>query len=302
MRLLSITRFTFQEVLRRRLFLAVVLLSMLLLVAYALLLRAVVASYIPQMASEGFSVQLALLAGGMFISVPSIWLVYLLSGILAIFLTAGMVSSETEAGTFSIIVSKPLQRYEIIAGKWLGYVLILGGYLALLYLSFLGIIYWVTGYWPDQAWSALGALEMAVLVLLGLTTLGSALFPTLVNGAIMLILFISAPLTNFISTFVQIITTTSQTGTLAPPSETVQNLIAVTNLIIPTDALWHQAAAYLVPVDALNLLATQSFSASTFNIPLINPQDMTSALFIWIICYCLVLPTLAMWRFSRRDL
>ena len=300
MGMILITRFTFLEALRRRLFLAVVLLSLLLLIAYTFLLHLLIVSSTPMDAVDNYSAQLARLAGGMFVSIPSIWMVYLLSGVLVIFLTAGMISSEVEAGTFAIIVPKPLARYAIVLGKWLGYALLLGGYLALLYFSFLGIIYWQTGYWPEQAWSALGSLEMAMLVLLGLTTLGSTLFPTLVNGAIMLILFICAPLTNFISTFLQITTATG--GSLPAPSVAIQNIIAVTNLIIPSDALWHQASLSLLPLDVLNLLGTQSFSTQSFDIPLLNPQAITSALAVWIVCYCLALPALAVWRFSRRDL
>jgi ABC-type transport system involved in multi-copper enzyme maturation permease subunit len=295
------TRFTFLEVLRRRIFLAIVVLSLLLLAAYALLLNTIVANSIPQMVASGYSAQLVMLASGLFISVPSIWMVYLLSGVLVIFLAAGMISSEIEAGTFSIIVPKPLRRYEIVLGKWLGYALLLGGYLALLYISFLGIIFWLTGYWPEQAWSALGSLELSMLTLLGLTSLGSTLFPTLVNGAIVLFLFISAPLTDFISTFFQLTTSTSL-GSLSTPNEAVQNVITVTNLIIPSDALWHQASFSLLPLDALNLLGTQSFSVKIFDVPLLNPQAMTSALTVWVVCYCLLLPVLAMWRFSRRDL
>jgi ABC-type transport system involved in multi-copper enzyme maturation permease subunit len=301
MGVLLITRFTFLEALRRRLFLAVLSLSLLLLILFTLFLHVLIASSTSQSSASDFTTQFLLLASGMFISIPSIWMVYLLSGIMVIFLTAGMISSEIEAGTFAIIVPKPLHRFEIVLGKWLGYALLLGGYLAFLYFAFLGIIYWLTGYWPEQPWSALGALELSVLALLGLTTLGSTLFPTLVNGAIMLILFISAPLTNFISTFLQL-TATSRVAALPPPSDAVQNIITVTNLILPADALWHQASYSLLPLDVLNLLGTQNISAQAFNIPLLNPQAMTGALFLWIICYCLVTPVLAMWRFSRRNL
>ncbi|HEX7734424.1 MAG TPA: ABC transporter permease subunit [Ktedonobacteraceae bacterium] len=301
MGILLITRFTLLEALRRRLFLAVLSLSLLLLILYALFLHVLIANSNQPGSGNTFSAQFATLAAGMFISIPSIWMVYLLGGVMVIFLAAGMISSEVEAGTFAIIVPKPLRRFEIVLGKWLGYALILGGYLAFLYFAFLGVISWLTSYWPEHPWNALGTLELSVLALLGLTTLGSTLFPTLVNGAIMLILFISAPLTNFISTFLQL-TSTSRIATLPPPSDTVQNIITVTNLILPSDALWHQTSYSLLPLDVLNLLGTQGFSAQSFNIPLLNPQAMTGSLFLWIICYCLAMPALATWRFSRRDL
>ncbi|HEY0752819.1 MAG TPA: ABC transporter permease subunit [Ktedonobacteraceae bacterium] len=302
MGIVLITRFTLLEALRRKLFLAIVTLSLLLLTVYAFLLHALIGGLVSQQAPDGFSAQFVLLAGGIFISVPSIWVVYLLSGILVIFLAAGMISSELEAGTFAIIVPKPLRRYEVVLGKWLGYALLLGGYLALLYFSFLGIIYWTSSYWPEQPWGALAWLELSTLALLGLTTLGSTLFPTLANGAIALILFISAPLTNFIATFLKI-TEASQLGALpATSNETIQNIIAVTNLILPSDALWHQTSLTLLPLDVLNLLGTQDLSAQAFNLPLINPQAITFPLVLWTVFYCLALPILATWRFSRRDL
>src|SRR5258705_5615998 len=97
---------------------------------------------------------------------------------LTLFVTANMISGEVEAGTFAIIVPKPLTRVEIVAGKWLGYALIVCIYTALMFLSFLGVIYWQTGYWPTGAPYALGMLELGMLALLGITTLGSSLLPT----------------------------------------------------------------------------------------------------------------------------
>src|SRR5438132_1636628 len=77
-----------------------------------------------------------------------IWLVYLLSSLLTIVLTAGMISGEVEAGTFAVIVPKPISRTEIVIGKWLGSALILVVYTALMFFAFLAVIYWKTGYWP----------------------------------------------------------------------------------------------------------------------------------------------------------
>ncbi|HEY7418329.1 MAG TPA: ABC transporter permease subunit [Ktedonobacteraceae bacterium] len=295
-----ITRFTLQEAIRRRLFLAVAVLSILLLIMYAFIVHFVTIQSTKGATLSGENLQLFLLVGGIFISVPSIWMVYLISGILTIFLAVGMISSEIEAGTFAIIVPKPLRRYEIVLGKWAGHVLLLGGYTALLFLAFLGIIYWLTGYWPDEAFSALGLLELAMLTLLGLATLGSTLVSTVVNGAIALILFVSAPLASFISTVLAIMSST-QSVTLTP-SPSLQNIITVINLIIPTDALWHGAAYWLLPTQALNLLPSQDVSTAFFNLPLINAEQMSTPLLIWVALYIIVLPALAVWRFQKRDL
>src|SRR5436853_4686737 len=149
MPLLLITRFTLQEALRRKLFLAVIILSALLLIAFIILLS--IAINLLQSNNSGagnggggLSSQLFLLSGGIFFDILMIWLVYLLSSLLTIVLTANMISGEIEAGTFAVIVPKPISRAEIVIGKWLGYALIIIFYTALMFFAFLTIIYWKT--------------------------------------------------------------------------------------------------------------------------------------------------------------
>jgi ABC-type transport system involved in multi-copper enzyme maturation permease subunit len=291
MGLLLITRFTLLEAIRRRLFLAVVILSILILAAFTILLSIVINVSLGSNGS-GTDTQLYLLGGGVVITVLAIWMVYLLSSTLTIVFTANMISGEVEAGTFAIIVPKPLTRVEIVAGKWLGYALIVCVYTALMFLSFLAVIYWKTGYWPIGALYALGMLELGMLALLGITTLGSALVPTIVNGAIALMLFIGAPTASIVQFVVQFLKPTSL--------QTVQNITTVINLIIPTDALWHGASFFLLPPTAD--FVTLGISSQTFNTPFTSGQPVAPALLIWAALYCIALPALAALRFQHRDL
>ena len=291
MGLLLITRFTLLEAIRRRLFLAVIILSILILAAFTILLSIVINVSLGSNGS-GTDTQLYLLGGGVIITVLAIWMVYLLSSTLTIVFTANMISGEVEAGTFAIIVPKPLTRVEIVAGKWLGYALIVCVYTALMFLSFLGVIYWQTGYWPTGAPYALGMLELGMLALLGITTLGSSLVPTIVNGAIALMLFIGAPTASIVQFVVQFLKPTSL--------QTVQNITTVINLIIPTDALWHGASFFLLPPTAD--FVTLGISSQTFNTPFTSGQPVAPALLIWAALYCIALPALAALRFQHRDL
>src|SRR5436190_21740354 len=217
MGLLLITRFTIQEAFHRWLLLAMLLLNILLLAVYALMLNAAYSNELVHAPSQS-NPQLFLLEFDLIISILSVWAAYLLSGAMTIVLSINMTSGEIEAGTFSVIVSKPLHRAEIIFGKWLGYALILCTYTAMLLFTFLGLIYWRTGYWPDNVPSVLGMLELSTLVLLALTTLGTTCVPTLVNGAIAMMLFIGAPL----ASFVELIT--------PDPGETTKNIATTINL------------------------------------------------------------------------
>jgi ABC-type transport system involved in multi-copper enzyme maturation permease subunit len=286
MGILLMARFTLQEAFHRWLLLAMLLLNLLLLGVFALMLNSVYTSEVARSASLA-DPQLNLLKLSFSLSILSAWAVYLLSGALTIVLTVGMTSGEIEAGTFAMTVTKPLRRSDIIFGKWLGYALIVCVYTAMLFFTFLGIIFLQTGYWPQEALPSLGMIELSTLVLLALTTFGSACFPTLVNGAIAIMLFIGAPL----ASFVQLITSN--------PGQTAQNITTTINLIIPTDALWHGASFYLIPsfISQLGL-----GSLADLNTPFTSIQPIAPGIFIWAIIYCIVLPVIGALRFQRRDL
>jgi ABC-type transport system involved in multi-copper enzyme maturation permease subunit len=209
------------------------------------------------------------------------WMAYLLSSLLTIVLTAGMISAEVEAGTFAVIVPKPLSRAEIVLGKWLGYALIVAVYTALLFLSFLAVIYWQSGYWPPQVLKALGTLELETMTLLAITTLGSSL-----------ILFIGAPISSVVQFIVQAISQAQD--------QAMQNIAITINLIVPTDALWHGTSFYLLP--SQNLFAILGVSTRAFNTPFTSAEPLTAAFLVWAVLYSLILPTMAVLRFQRRDL
>src|SRR3989442_9989187 len=119
MGLLLITRFTMLEAIRRRLFLAVVILSILILTAFSILLSIVV-NVSQSSNGNGNDTQLYLLGGGVIITVLAIWMVYLLSSTLTIVFTANMISGEVEAGYFSIIFPQTHNPLENVLRKMFG--------------------------------------------------------------------------------------------------------------------------------------------------------------------------------------
>lgn len=286
MGLLLIMRFTLKEAIRRRIFLAVAVLSILMLAGFTILFSFLLAS---SNTPDYIDAQTFLLGIGAFMTVPTTWLVYLLGSLLTVLLATNMISGELDAGTFVIIVPKPLRRFEIVFGKWLCYALLLGGYTVLLTLAFWAIIYWKTGYWPADAWSSLALLELVVLTLLGVCTLGSTMVPTLVNGAIVLILFIMALISSFMQLIIPFIAPTQTTA--------IQNTATVINLLIPTDALWHGSSFYLTS-GATTLLQL----AHMDNTPFTSNGPIAAGLIVWAVLYCIAMPTLAAWRFQHRDL
>ncbi|GAC1378684.1 MAG: ABC transporter permease subunit [Ktedonobacteraceae bacterium] len=288
MGLLLITHFTLQEALRRRLFLAMLVLGLLLLGLFAFALQKSLEALVHANVSTGPS---SILLLSVALTLPAMWIVYMLSSILTILFTVGMISNEIEAGTLVLIVPKPLRRSEIVIGKWLGNALIVCLYTAALFLAFEGVIYWQTSYIPEQWPSALLTLLVGMLTLLGLTTLGSSLFPTAVNGAVALVLFLAAPIMSIIEAL-QIDT----------PSRALQNIGTLIDLILPVNAYWHGTSFYLTPTAAFFVIQGLSARAYGGNIPFMSPQPLAPAMLIWGILYIIALPAIATLHFSRRDL
>ncbi len=137
-------------------------------------------------------------------------------------------------------------------------------------------------------------LDLVTLALLALTTLGSSLVPTMVNGAIALVLFIGAPIANLVQFIVRVIPSTHV------QSQAMQNVTTIISLIMPTDALWHGVSYYLLPNTATFLML--GLSTDSFNTPFTSAEPIAGALLIWVILYSMVLPSLAAWRFQHRDL
>src|SRR5438045_9390966 len=99
-------------------------------------------------------------------------MIYLLSSTLTIVFTANMISGEVDAGTFAVIVPKPLTRVEIVLGKWLGYALIVCSYTVLMFFSFLVLFSRQTAYCPPPPFFRLVFLDLVSLPLLVSTNLG----------------------------------------------------------------------------------------------------------------------------------
>jgi ABC-type transport system involved in multi-copper enzyme maturation permease subunit len=291
MRALLITGFTLREAIRRRLFLAVAILSVVMVGGFTLLLNAVT-HLIASTPSTTLPSQVQVLSFGIVVTLLVMWMVYVLCSALTIILSVNMISGEIEAGTFTVIVPKPLRRAEIILGKWLGHALILTVYTALMSLAFMGVISWITGYWPPHAFQAIGMVELSVLALLGLTTVCGAFVPTLANGAIAFMLFMGALAASIVQYAAQFATQVQ--------SPAIQNTATAISLVMPTDAIWHGASFYLLPTAVLG--AFQGLSLGSVNTPFTATQPVAPGLLIWVALYIVLLPVLAAWRFQHREL
>src|SRR5947207_2660787 len=77
-----------------------------------------------------------------------LYTVNFLTGVMTIFAAVGAIAREIEEGTLHAIVPKPLARWEIIAGKYLGFLAMIVIYLALMVSGVVLTAYSVGDYTP----------------------------------------------------------------------------------------------------------------------------------------------------------
>ncbi len=216
-----------------------------------------------------------------FLTLAGLYVVHFLAIMLAIVATVDCVSGEISSHTIQTLASKPLLRWQIIAGKWLGYVVMLMLYTGLLCAGVLLESRFIAGYVPPNPIAGVSLILMQVAVLVSLSLLCGVYFSTLTNGVILFMLYGLA----FIGSWVE------QIGTFfnAPATTT---LGIVSSLVLPVEALWRLSATLLQP-PLLN-----NFDFSPFSLGAVP----SFAMVIYSGAYIGVLFLLAMRAFSRRDL
>jgi ABC-type transport system involved in multi-copper enzyme maturation permease subunit len=234
-----------------------------------------------EVAQAGIGSDEVTLGMGMLFS-AALYMVNLLVMVMAVLISVTAVSGEIDSHTIEALVTKPIRRWEVILGKWLGFAAILIIYMLLLAGGLIIIYRWRTGFALNNIPAGLALLLLQGLLVLSLTLLGGTRLSTLANGVLAFMLVGIA----FIGGWVE------QIGSLLQ-NETAVDIGIVTSLIMPTEILWRQTLALLQP-----RVTSSPFAAGPF-IVLSQPSD----LMIWYaVAYTAVLLLLSLLSFSRRDL
>lgn len=171
----SLAKFTFKETLRTKTMIAGLVISLLYL------------AFVPMLSSPGSGGVLSddlgskAAAGRDFLS-------FALGGLnfigmfMAIFTTLGAIYTEVEKGTILTIVTKPVSRWQVIAGKWLGHVLLMGSYVLVM-----GAALWVSVAAGSGAmiWSFFASIALVclnVITIVSVTLLFSTFLPVVANA------------------------------------------------------------------------------------------------------------------------
>ncbi|MBK8985455.1 MAG: ABC transporter permease [Chloroflexi bacterium] len=275
--ILLIAQLTIRETQRRRILWIVLLLALGFLALYGIGLHYIyrdLAKNLPPQAD------LSTITGGLL--TIGLYVTNFLIALMAVLMSAASVSGEIESHTIDTLVTKPLRRWELILGKWLGFALLLLAYIALLPGGVLLVSYAITGAQVEHIWPGMGLIFLQGLTLLSLSLAGGTRLPTLANGALAFMLYGIA----FLGSWIE------QIGALFE-NETAVQIGIVTSLIMPSEALWRKALLLFQPNLANTPLVAGPFAVAS------QPSDLMIA---YAIVYMFSLLALALASFSSRDL
>ena len=273
-----IARLTFREAGRRKILLAALLLGLVYLVIYGLGFY-----YVDQDVnrSEFGPGILELNQIHNFLFMAGLYVVNFLTVMMAVLTSVDTLSGEIASSTIHTLVSKPVRRWEIVFGKWLGFVSMLTLYLLLMAGGTIGLVYFISGYVAPNVLRGMGLLWMNAVLLLGVSLAGGAVLSTLANGVLVFGMFGIA----FVGGWIE------QIGSFIQ-NQTAVNVGIISSLLIPSEALWKRAAFEM-----------QSPMVSALGFSPFTSASMPSSLMIaYGVVYAGLALLLAILLFNRRDL
>lgn len=269
---------TFQEAARRKVLWAGFLLGLAFLLLYGLGLYLLVSGDPGKFSGinpllRNQAINLPLMVG--------LYAVNFLMVMMTVLISIDTLAGEISSGIIQAMMTKPISRWEVLIGKWLGFVGMLTLYVLLMAGGTLAVTYLVTRYRAPNILSGLAMIWLESLLLLTVTLLWGTSFSTLTSG----VLTFGLQSLAFIGGWIE------QFGTIAQ-SRSAINLGIITSIIMPSEALWRKAAFEM-----------QSPLVSALGISPFSGASVPSSLMVsYAIVYLVVALGLAVRRFGQRDL
>ena len=289
---LRIAKLTFREAVRRKALYGAIAMTIVFLALYGWGIDVAVREMANDTRSAGIQRQAAevgidttILAVGQLL-VAGLFAVSNIASLLAIFMASGTIAQEVDQGTLHAILSKPLARWEVVAGKWLGGAAMLAVYVTATGLATASIVYWRAGYLPDKLPQGILLLIAKAALLYSVTMLASAVLPAITAGIVMFIVY----------------SVTNVTGLLEQVGAEleIESLVRVGiygGLVLPADALWRMAAHTVQPPNPLLALGIRTMIGPFM---VLHPPSVWMG--VYAMGYTVVAVGAAIWRFGRRDL
>lgn len=197
------------------------------------------------------------------------------------------LAGETESGIALSVLARPIRRSAFLLGKWLGLVAFGAGFVVLAGLAQLLVVRATVEYWPPEPAEALALLAAQTVVLLTLAVLLSTAISPLASGVVAVGLFGTAWIAGVVGGI---------GATLG--NESVARVASVSRVLLPTDGLWRGAMNAFQDPSSLALFGADGGQA----FPFLSAAPLTPAYLAWAVVWVAAVGGLAALAFQRKDL
>ena len=160
-----------------------------------------------------------------------LYTVDLLLVVMTILTSVDTIAGEIISGTIHAIATKPVARWQVLVGKWMGFIGMLAIYVALMFGGTIAEAHWIGGVIPQNPVTGAALVFLECVLALTVTFMFGTWFSTLTNGVIVLGLHGLAFLGGWLE----------QMSGFAEGSRLV-TLGIVSSLVMPSEAIWRRAA------------------------------------------------------------
>ena len=203
------------------------------------------------------------------------------------FLAGPTLSGETESGIALSVLARPIRRSAFLLGKWLGLVAFGSGFIVVAGLAECIVVRWTADYWPPDPVAALALLAAQTTVLLTLAVLLSTAVSPMASGVVAVGLFGATWIAGVVG------------GIGASlDNEAVMQVGSISRVVLPTDGLWRGAMHGFQDPSALVEMGGSDVEA----FPFLSVSSLTAAYLAWAAAWVAMVWGLAASSFLRKDL
>lgn len=210
-----------------------------------------------------------------------LYTVDLLSVVMTILTSVDTLAGEISSGTIHAIATKPMARWQILIGKWIGFAGMISAYVTIMFGGTVAIGYGLGGVMPLNPLRGALLVLLECLLALTITFMFGTWFSTLTNGVIVLGLHGLA----FMGGWLEQMSGFTESARLV-------TLGVVSSLIMPSEAIWRRAAFEM----ETPLAGSLQFS------PFADVSIPSWAMIGYAGVYLLAALTIAVYHFHQRDL
>jgi Cu-processing system permease protein len=211
----------------------------------------------------------------------ALYAVDLLAVLMTILTSVDTLSGEIASGTIQAVVTKPVPRWQVLVGKWFGFIGMLTAYIALMVGGVNAVAKVMTGVTARHLVAGSLLIWTESVVLLSVTFALATYFSTLTSGVLAIGLHGLAFLGGWIEQF----------GAVTQTQGAVM-VGVISSVLMPSEALWRRAA-FEMQSPLANALRLSPFS--TLSVP-------SQAMVVYAVFYLAIAMTVSIRRFSQRDL